>query len=424
MPVPSAIVPPDDFATARYSLRPYPMNRQTKLLIIITMYNEDKVLFVKTMNAVLNNIAHLYSRTKSTTWGPDGWKKLRVFVYVTLDGHSKINQCTLKVLQLMGCSQDGIAKDEVAGKDLTTHIFEHTSAAAVFELGGVAQGSTPVQILFCLKEQNMKMLNLHCWFFSAFGAANQAERICVDASRSCSLLLAFPLAASQNFEYNMSNVLDKPLKSVFGYISVSPGAFSAYRYKALLGNPHKCILRARLRTVESTLLQDCDEEKRGVDVNGILACLPRVCATEMGRSKYVKSAKAATDVPTTTAEFISQRWCWLNGSFFAALHATTFQHRIWTSGPGFFRKLVLEFEFCYKAMQMVFAWTLLANSYLAFYFLVCSATLNAQQDVFNFLSKGASTKVFEVILMLYVSLLFAILLCSLGNRPQIRGLTS
>jgi hypothetical protein len=38
------------------------------------------------------------------------------------------------------------------------------------------------------------------------------HRICVDTGRACSLLLTSPLAASQNFEYKMSNILDKPLE--------------------------------------------------------------------------------------------------------------------------------------------------------------------------------------------------------------------
>ena len=35
----------------------------------------------------------------------------------------------------------------------------------------------------------------------------------------------------------MSNILDKPLESIFGFISVLPGAFSAYRYIAVQNDP-------------------------------------------------------------------------------------------------------------------------------------------------------------------------------------------
>ena len=71
MPVPSHIVPksldnaeeftklrytaatcdPDDFMRNKYTLRPYLMGRRTELFIVMTMYNEDEVLFCRTMNA-------------------------------------------------------------------------------------------------------------------------------------------------------------------------------------------------------------------------------------------------------------------------------------------------------------------------------------------------------------------------------------
>ena len=86
----------------------------------------------------------------------------------------------------MGCYQEGIAKDSVAGKDVTAHIFEqvffslvievvvdaggrYTTSVVVTETGEVSQGTCPVQVIFCLKEQNKKKLNSHHWFFNAFG---------------------------------------------------------------------------------------------------------------------------------------------------------------------------------------------------------------------------------------------------------------
>lgn len=474
VPVPSHIVPagkhdveemsklrytaatcdPDDFMSSRYSLRPYLMARETELFIVMTMYNEDEILFTKTMNAVIKNIAHLCSRNKSNTWGPDGWKK--VVVCIVSDGRSKVNKRTLHVLSLMGCYQEGIPKDSVAGKDVTAHIFEYTSNVVVTESGEVSPGSCPVQIIFCLKEQNKKKLNSHRWFFNAFGplikpnvcilldvgtkptgtsiyelwkcfdkhpyVGGACGEICVDTGRGCSLLLTSPLAASQNFEYKMSNILDKPLESVFGYISVLPGAFSAYRYRALLNGPDG---KGPLASYFKGETMHGGSSSAGLFERNMYLAEDRILCFEIVTKKregwtlkYVKSAKAATDVPTTVPEFISQRRRWLNGSLFASIHATVFFFRIWTSGQNFFRKIVLQFEFIYNAVQLVFTWTSLANFYLAFFFLVSSATSNTQTDAFNFLSAGAGRDVFEIFLNLYIGIIFVVLVCSLGNRPQ------
>jgi len=97
----AATCDPDDFMSSRYSLRQYLSGRDTELFIVMTMYNEDEVLFVKTMNAVIKNIGHLCGRTRSKTWGPEGWKK--VVVCIVSDGRSKVNKRTLQVLSLV-CS--------------------------------------------------------------------------------------------------------------------------------------------------------------------------------------------------------------------------------------------------------------------------------------------------------------------------------
>ncbi|KAF9354055.1 Chitin synthase, class 2 [Mortierella sp. AD094] len=449
----AATCDPNDFCRERYTLRPTIYKRQTELFIVMTMYNEDDELFIKTMGSVMKNIAHLCTRSKSKTWGKEGWKK--VVVCVVADGRKKCHPRVLKVLAAMGAYQEGIAKDTVAGKPVTAHIYEYTTQVCVDEelkIRGADRGIVPVQILFCLKEENKKKLNSHRWFFNAFApqlnpnvcilldvgtkpsgtsiyhlwkafdrdssVGGACGEICADLGPNCSNLLN-PLVASQNFEYKMSNILDKPLESVFGYISVLPGAFSAYRYKALLDSskgvgPLSSYFKGE--TLHTSAEAGIFESNMYLAEDRIL-CFELVAKkNEAWLLKYVKSAKASTDVPDSIGEFISQRRRWLNGSFFAAFYSIAHFTRVLTSGQGFFRKIFLMFEFLYNAVNLVFNWFSLANFYLTFYFLTKAAANNVDPKFSPFGHWGNIT--FEVMREVYLAAIIIVFICSLGNRPQ------
>ncbi|KAF9139618.1 Chitin synthase, class 1 [Linnemannia schmuckeri] len=413
------------------------------------------------MHGVMKNIRHLTTRDRSRTWGPDAWKK--VVVCIVSDGRTKINPKTLNVLAAMGVYQDGVAKNIVNDKPVTAHIYEYTTQITIDpEMGrsGHDKGYVPVQILFCLKEKNAKKLNSHRWFFNAFGQVLKPN-VCVlldvgtrpgstsiyhlwkafdlnsnvggACGEICAMLgtggreLLSPLVASQNFEYKMSNILDKPLESVFGYISVLPGAFSAYRYRALQNDP------SGQGPLEKYFL---GEKFHGSDANIFTANMylaeDRILCFELVAKRnaawvlqYVKSAYGETDVPGSVAEFISQRRRWLNGSFFASVYALVHQMDIWRSDHSTARKMFFHLEFFYSFVSLFFSWFALANFYLTFYILGNAMVYYpednpeghpAQQSPFG--NNDAGFWIFTVSRYIYILLIIAQFIMSMGNRPQ------
>ena len=445
----AATCDPSEFYDSRFTLRQrlFAKPRHTELFIVVTMYNEDDFLFARTMTGVFKNIEHMCSRTTSKTWGKEAWKK--IVVCVVSDGRAKINPRTRAVLAGLGVYQDGIAKQQVSGKDVTAHIYEYTTQVGM-ELKGktvklLPKGATPVQMVFCLKEKNQKKINSHRWFFQAFGRvldpnicvlldagtkpgkdsiynlwkAFDLEPMCAGACGEIKVMLSGgrklfnPLVATQNFEYKMSNILDKPLESAFGFISVLPGAFSAYRYIALQND----------KTGQGPLEKYFKGEKMhganaGIFTANMYLAEDRILCFELVAKRncrwilqYVKSSTGETDVPDTMAEFIMQRRRWLNGSFFAAIYALVHFYQIQRTDHSFMRKLMFMLEFTYQTINMIFAWFAIGNFFLVFHILTNSL---GGKDLLSTTGNILSV-VFEWV---YLAVLLTCFVLALGNRPQ------
>ncbi|ORX87311.1 hypothetical protein BCR32DRAFT_198034 [Anaeromyces robustus] len=433
---------PNDFEKNKFTLRQCLWNRQTELFIVLTMYNEDEILFARSMSSVMENITYMCNKDKK--WGMDGWKK--VIVCIVSDGRKKINDRVLNMLEFMGVYQEAVMKEKVNDKDVEAHVFEYTTQIFLdtkMNEKGATDDYLPVQILFCLKEKNKKKINSHRWFFNAFGRilkpnvcvlidvgtrptstsihalwkafdkdkqiAGACGEIKCDLGKNWKNLLN-PLVATQHFEYKMSNILDKPLESIFGYISVLPGAFSAYRFSALQGQPLEAYFKGE------TLHERADGS---LFKSNMYLAEDRILCFELVAKKganyilkYVRAAKAETDVPDNIPEFISQRRRWLNGSFFASLYSTYNWREVYRTEHSLFRKIIFGIEFIYNILNLLFSWFGLANFFLTFYFLAGNVKNNSAQ------TDEHGSSIFLAMETIYLYAIICIFICSLGNRPQ------
>ncbi|KAL2826369.1 chitin synthase-domain-containing protein [Aspergillus pseudoustus] len=443
---------PDDFAQRGYKLRQQigRTMRETELFICVTMYNEDEIHFTRTMHGIMRNISHFCSRSKSRTWGKDGWKK--IVVCIIADGRKKVHPRTLNALAALGVYQEGIAKNIVNQKQVNAHVYEYTTQVSLdsdLKFKGAEKGIVPCQVIFCLKEHNQKKLNSHRWFFNAFGRALQPN-ICIlldvgtkpeptalyhlwkafdqdsnvagaageiKASKGKGMLgLLNPLVASQNFEYKMSNILDKPLESVFGYITVLPGALSAYRFFALQNDAEGNGPLNQYFKGETLHGKDAD-----VFTANMYLAEDRILCWELVAKReerwvlrFVKSAVGETDVPDSIPEFISQRRRWLNGAFFAAVYSIVNVKQLWKTDHSLARKILLQIESVYQLLQLIFTYFGLANFYLAFFFIAGSLT-DEKIDPF-----GHNFGMYIFVVLRYSCILVMCLqfIFSMGNRPQ------
>lgn len=463
----AATCDPDEFTIENgWTLRTTAQyQRDTELLIAITYYNEDRTLLARTLHGVMVNIRDICRSKASKFWkrsaeeGRPGWQ--RIVVSLVFDGIDPCDKEVLDLLATVGVYQDGVMKRKVDGKETVAHIFEYTTQLSVSPTPELVQPQAgdpnnlvPVQMILCLKQKNSKKINSHRWLFNALGRSLQPE-VCVlvDAGTkpghkslyhlweafhnnanlggACGEIHAMinngrklinPLVAAQNFEYKMSNILDKPLESAFGYVSVLPGAFSAYRYRAIQGRPLGQYFHG-----DHTLADRLG--KKGLQGMGIftknmflaedrILCFELVAkAGDKWTLSYVKPAKAETDVPEGAAELISQRRRWLNGSFAASIYSLVHFFRIYKSEHNLLRLFFFHIQALYNIFTLIFSWFAIANLWLTFSIII--------QFLPEELLKSQSSTVLVILhwvnlVMQWIYVFFLVLqfVLALGNRPK------
>lgn len=437
---------PNEFMQKNFSLRQrfYTQPRHTEMLVVITMYNESEVLLAKTLRAVFKNIKYLYSLRHSSTWGRDAWQK--VVVCIVSDGRRKINPRSKALLAAMGVYQEGFAKNKINDDKVVSHIYEYTTMVGISKVYKdhvtlTTENQIPIQMIFCLKEKNQRKINSHAWAFQAFSNVLQPNVVTlVDVGTepqgkslyrlwkafkdprvagACGEIKASlgphdkyllnPLVAAQNFEYKASNILDKPMESVFGFVTVLPGAFSAYRYQALLGAPLDKYLKGQdLRQSNDNGIFNANMYLAEDRILCFELVAKRNCAWIL---KYVNTASAYTDVPVHLHELITQRRRWLNGSFFSAIYSLFHFYRTWWTSHSIWRKIFFHIEFIYQFFNLLVSWFSLGSYYLVFRVL----TVYLAEKDSNFAPGNVLSVLF---LWIYIASLCTTFVLSLGNRPK------
>ncbi|GMF19752.1 unnamed protein product [Phytophthora fragariaefolia] len=421
---------PVKFSDDGFQLRVEEAGKKIRVFITITMYNEEGSELQGTLTGIARNLEFMVEQ-----WGDRAWESIAVAV--VSDGRTKASSSCLDFLTGLGAFDEEIMTVTSIGVDVQLHLFEAT--VQLVRDDNFESFYPPIQLIYALKEHNAGKLNSHLWFFNAFSEqvlptytvlvdvgtipgptsifklirsmdrnaqiGGVAGEIAVDHPNYFN-----PVIAAQHFEYKISNIMDKSLESALGFISVLPGAFSAYRYEAIRAEKGVGPLPEYFKSLTTST------QALGPFKGNMYLAEDRILCFELlarrGRNwtmHYVKDAIARTDVPETLVDLIKQRRRWLNGSFFAGLFAISNFSRVWKeSGHTLSRKIVLTLQFIYLSVQNVLSWFLLSNLFLTFYY-VLTLTLYSKYPA-----------LLAIILGIYLSIVGGIVVFALGNRPEKR----
>ena len=307
---------------------------------------------------------------------------------------------------------------------------------------------TPLQIIFCVKHYNKRKLNTHLWFFGGFCNEFQPKyTILLDVGTKplpkslfylYDALISDPNLAgccgeivpmapdykkivvpAQVIEYKFAHMLDKAMESVVGFITVLPGAFSAYRWEALSQgtNPNDPSSIQGSPLWEDYFKSICHPEAMDNFSSNIYLAEDRVLClslftkrNEAYTLRYVRKSVAETDVPDSITDLMAQRRRWINGSWFALIDSLMKCNKVFQSSHSPCRKAAYIMQMTYYSIVVICSWFIVGAYCLA---VRIAISLQFQSFVSSLMSQ-----IGEVVFLVYLGMLAFLVLASLSSKPK------
>ena len=334
----------------------FPDQRTAELIIAITMYNESPEDLKRTMQGIVENLVDLQST--NTIESP------KITIALVSDGADKVNPKTEAWLEKHGYFDPNHKQYLEEGQTATMSFFSTSKhiPLTVTEANPVG-GSIELRFIYLLKRKNAKKLDSHSWILEGLApileskyvvfldtgtspkfnairmlinemkndtdVAGVCGEITIESPYKRALESASPVILAQHFEYKMANAFDKSFESLFGFVSVLPGAFCAFQMGPWVRERGINVDTGPLsgRPIAQYLLPLTRKQHDGYDSLGPfnknmylaedrILCFELVCKNQ-NILRYVKGAVAETDPMDSLSSLISQRRRWLNGSLFA-----------------------------------------------------------------------------------------------------------
>ncbi|OMJ95812.1 hypothetical protein SteCoe_706 [Stentor coeruleus] len=437
--------------------------QECKFLIVVAMYNENCEELYETLNGCLDNL-HYFFRVADKTITPeeigivfivDGIEPF-LKTFLRMEGSRLNKKCCFRknFIYFSQFFNLDVIKEEFMTKKVLEKDpkYDFKLMKDLQDVGSITEGQEISHLfcqkirysdnyylntIFCVKQLNKRKLNTHRWFFEGFCSRidpkyvtlldvgtkpkkhglyylydamerdNRVAGCCGEIVPQCNSWN--PIVNAQVVEYKFSHIMDKGLESIIGYVSVLPGAFSAYRWDRLndnntldsyfysqRGGPPLDLFKANMYLAEDRIL-----------------CLELMC--QVGRYnilRYVKWSVAETDVPSTLNELMAQRRRWVNGSWFSMIYTIKNCNRIGDSNHSWIRKCLFKMLMVYYSVVALFNWVLVGAFYLAF----CVALRRNLDE--GSVKQDLLTKWSTPVIFLYTAVLACILITSFAVKPR------